>query len=186
MIYGILLAAGKSSRFGEDKLTYLLTNKNSITEQSARTLLSALENTLVVVNNKNKKLSLQLEQLKIKTITCDNADNGMSASIACAIKATAHADGWIIALADMPFIQTETIEKLSAALKKGNDIVAPFYKNKRGNPIGFSHKHIDDLLTLSGDKGARDFLKQYESSIYKVPVDDAGILKDIDKKEDLL
>jgi molybdenum cofactor cytidylyltransferase len=101
----------------------------------------------------------------------------------CGLRHTAGADGWIIALGDMPYVEADTIAALTAALREGADIVVPIHQGKRGNPVGFSRRHLPALLRLSGDRGARDLLQALP--VTNVIVDDAGILRDIDTADDL-
>ena len=62
---------------------------------------------------------------------------GTGASIACAVRASADAAGWIVALADMPEIQPATIAAVRQALLDGALTVAPHYRGRRGHPVGF-------------------------------------------------
>src|SRR5947208_4959013 len=76
-------------------------------------------------------------------------------SLACGVQATPDADGWLVALADMPWIKPSTIRTLAAALTAGADIVAPSYNGERGHPVGFARRHYAALSALTGDEGAR-------------------------------
>lgn len=184
MISAILLAAGKSARFGSDKLTHHLDDKMMI-EHCLAYLQDITDELYVVVNTKDSQLKKILAKTRINLVECPDAHLGMSATIKCGISATSHADGWIITLADMPYIQASTIQKIHHSLSSGKDIVAPYYKGRRGNPVGFSKHHLDALLKLTGDKGARDLLKSQIDKIFKIDVDDPGILIDIDTKDEL-
>src|SRR5581483_1569221 len=93
------------------------------------------------------------------------------------------AEGWIVALADMPRIQSSTIEAVARALDGGASLVAPFYAGQRGHPVGFGAGHREALLSLDGDSGARALLKS--ERVMRLDVDDAGILRDVDTPEDL-
>jgi molybdenum cofactor cytidylyltransferase len=107
----------------------------------------------------------------------------MGASLAAGIQASEDAEGWIVALADMPRIQIATIEAVARALDGGAPIVAPYYNGQRGHPVGFGAEHRDALLSLDGDSGARALLDSQR--VMRLDVDDAGILRDIDTPEDL-
>jgi molybdenum cofactor cytidylyltransferase len=54
---------------------------------------------------------------------------------------------------------------------------------RRGNPVGFGRVHLDTLLALGGDQGARRLLQSFP--VTEVPVIDAGIFRDIDTPADL-
>jgi molybdenum cofactor cytidylyltransferase len=108
----------------------------------------------------------------------------MGVSLAFAVEQARDADAWIVALADMPYVQTATLTALADALRQGADIAAPRHQGRRGNPVGFSRKHLPALLELGGDKGARDLLKAHP--VTEVIVNDAGVLRDIDTPDDLI
>ena len=118
-------------------------------------------------------------------IECANADEGMGASLACGVKATGNAAGWIIALADMPYIQPDSIAKIAAALAEGAPIAAPVYKGARGHPVGIASAFRRQLEALSGDAGARSVLRDNANVIELIEVDDPGVCRDIDTPADL-
>ena len=64
---------------------------------------------------------------------------GMAYSIRCGIDYYKNAKAWVINLADMPYVKTETILNISNNINAQN-IVCPYYLEKRGNPIGFGKK----------------------------------------------
>ncbi len=97
--------------------------------------------------------------------------------------APADSAGWVIALADMPFVQAESIAAIVQALNNGAGIAVPTYQGRRGNPVGFSRQYLPQLLALTGDQGARSLFKIFP--VTEVAVNDAGILRDIDVPDDL-
>ncbi|MDE2427483.1 MAG: nucleotidyltransferase family protein [Burkholderiales bacterium] len=184
---GILLAAGRGSRFDpagtRNKLLQTLDDNRSLAECSAAALLSQITDVLVVVRPDSDVLANRLAQPGCQTTICVTADQGMSASLKHALQLRSASRGWIIALADMPFVQTATIRALLSAMQNGADIAVPVYQGRRGNPVGFSQKYLPQLLTLHGDQGARRLLQQF--AVHEVLVDDAGIHRDIDFPADL-
>jgi molybdenum cofactor cytidylyltransferase len=116
-------------------------------------------------------------------VFAERANRGMGASLAAGIEASDDAEGWIVALADMPRIATPTIEAVARALDGGASIVAPFYQGQRGHPVGFGIEHRDALMALDGDTGARALLTSQR--VMRLDVDDPGILRDVDTPEDL-
>ena len=186
--HGILLAAGKGTRFdasgSRNKLLQALPSGATVALSSAQTLLSVLPASLAVVSPLNDVLVSLLNTAGCKTTICHNAHNGMASSLVHALKHSPDdCSGWIIALADMPYVQADTISALVHALEDGAGIVAPTYMGRRGNPVGFSRDYLPQLLALKGDKGARDLLKQLR--VTEIEVDDVGILQDIDVPKDL-
>jgi molybdenum cofactor cytidylyltransferase len=189
-IRGILLAAGYSRRFGSNKLLRALPAGLQdagvpIGLASARHLLEALPGSIAVVRPRAQKLSKLLGNAGCDTVVCKNSGEGMGATLAAGVRASADAHGWVVALADMPFIRPETIRVIGKALSEGAVIAAPAYRGDRGHPVGFARRFLDELSGLSGDAGARDILKHHPDWVTLYEVDDPGVLRDIDKPSDL-
>jgi len=186
MIYGILLAAGSASRFGSHKLLYPLPNGTPIGIAAARHLKQGIEPVVAVVRPDDARLTDLLHAEGITTIASKHAELGISASLVSAINATKDADGWLIALADMPWIKPQTIKMITNMLKHGADLVAPYYDGLRGHPLGISRRFLPDLLSLTGDKGASDLLRKYHHLLEPFYCNNRGILQDIDRPRDVL
>jgi molybdenum cofactor cytidylyltransferase len=186
-ITGILLAAGQGRRFdasgAQDKLLQRLPGGDMVAIASARNLRAAFDNVTAVIRPDAHALIVPLRELGCDVLPCVEADQGMAASLVHALLAAQDADGWVIALADMPFVAPDTMETLAHAIDHGADIAAPVYLGQRGNPVAFSREHLPRLLRLEGDQGARGLLKDFP--VREVRVDDPGILRDIDTPEDL-
>jgi molybdenum cofactor cytidylyltransferase len=181
---GILLAAGQSQRFGSHKLLHPLNNKPMLLV-SAEKLARVLPNSVVVIHPQLESLVPQLQQLSLRVVINDHAADGMGSSIACGVDASQDASGWLIVLADMPFIKAETISLLADKLQNHGGMVAPVYEQQRGHPVGFHQQYKDELMALSGDVGARRVIEKHQRELELLPIDDAGVITDIDHAEDL-
>jgi molybdenum cofactor cytidylyltransferase len=189
-IRGILLAAGYSKRFGSNKLLQALPAGapdagTPIGLAAARHLLEALPESIAVVRPRAQKLAKLLRDAGCNTVVCKNAGEGMGTSLAAGVRAAADAHGWLVALADMPFLRPETIRVIAQALSDGAAIAAPAYRGERGHPVGFARRFFDELSALHGDHGARELLAQHPDWVTLYEVDDPGVLRDIDKPSDL-
>lgn len=184
----ILLAAGSGSRFdplgSQNKLLQPLEDGCSVAVTSAANLLAIMPRVLAVVRPGARELQAELKAIGCDTTVCAQASEGMGASLAHAIGQASDAAGWIVALADMPCVKPSTIRSLLDALQAGADIVAPCHDGRRGNPVGFSRFYLPQLLSLSGDEGARRLLRMLP--MHLVQVNDPGIHYDIDRPQDLL
>ena len=184
-IVGLLLAAGSATRFGSDKLQHALPHGVSIAVQSARHLKSELGRVVAVVRPDSDQLISSLKAEGCEVVVCESAAEGMGASLACAVRAAGEADGYLIALADMPFLRRTTIAAVRDALAGGAPLVAPYFRARRGHPVGLSHEFFHELVALRGDEGAKRLLAAHEKQMVKIPVGDPGALRDIDRPEDL-
>ena len=182
---GILLAAGQGRRFGSNKLLYPVAGDTSMLLLSAAKLVEVLPASVVVINQALADDLPSLEQRGLKVVINDQADQGLGSSIACGVRASEHAAGWLIALADMPYVRTETIATLAERLQCGANIVAPQFAQQRGHPVGFSQHFKNKLLALNGDVGARDILARHKPEIDIVIGNDKGVITDIDHINDI-
>jgi len=192
---GILLAAGFSRRFGDaDKLLHVMEDGRSIAVASAQNLMSAVPLTIAVVRRENVELQQALKALGV-TVTLAEGEEEMADSLALAIRFASSFDeaetGFVIALADMPFIQPITIQAIGMALLRGASIVVPTYTApdtgdiRRGHPVAFSACFTQPLQMQQGDMGAKRILQRHQDDITFLPCEDPGILVDIDTLADI-
>lgn len=184
-IVGLLLAAGAATRFGSDKLQHALPHGVAIAVQAARHLRSEVPRVVIVVRPGSDALIASLAAEKCEIVVCENAAEGMGASLACAARAAGRADGYLVALGDMPFVRPSSIAAVRAAIAGGAPLAAPYFRARRGHPAGIAGDFFDSLVTLRGDEGARQLLAANESRLRKVPVGDPGVIRDIDTPGDL-
>jgi molybdenum cofactor cytidylyltransferase len=185
-IVGILLAAGTGSRFGGEKLLHPMPDGVAIAAHAARNLLVSGLDVTAVVRPGDFPLADMLEQEGCVVTVCREAARGMGASLAHAISTERGADGWVVALADMPSIMPATIKSVFAALGQGALIAAPQFKGQRGHPVGFSAALRNELLALDGDEGARFVVERHREALKLIDCDDSNVLYDIDRKTDII
>ena len=121
-----------------------------------------------------------------EVVVCDNAAEGMGASLACAARAAGERGGYLVALGDMPFIRRSSIAAVRDSLAAGAPLTAPYWRARRGHPVGIAGSFHRALLELKGDEGAKKLLAANERQIVKIPLGDPGVLRDIDTQQDLL
>lgn len=187
---GILLAAGASRRFGANKLLHPLPATGGeagvpVALASARKLLSVLPDTLAVLRPGADQLAALLASAGCQTTVCARADEGMGCSLAHAIGQSTAWDGWVIALADMPFLHPQSIAAVADALAEGAGIVLPTWQGEKGHPVGFSKEFGDALTRLGGDAGARAIVQAHPRAVRRLLLDDPGIVRDVDTPADL-
>ena len=185
-VAAILLAAGSATRFGSDKLLHALPHDVPIAVQAARHLQAAVEEkVLAVVRPDSGRLKEALEKENCRVVVCEKAAEGMGASLACAVRAAGDAQAYLVALADMPFIRASSIAAVRDALAGGAQLAAPYFRGRRGHPVGIAATFRAELESLQGDEGAKQILAAAGSNLVKVPVGDPGVIRDIDRPADL-
>ena len=191
-IVGVLLAAGEGARFGGGKLlarvprtAHGVAAGTTIGAASALHLMAALNDVVAVVRPRDAMLERILAATGARVARCERAAEGMGASLACGVASSMDADGWVVALADMPWIAPTSIAAVAEAIRGGAQIAAPRFDGKRGHPVGFSRKYGALLTQLTGDEGARSIVAAGEGALRMVDVDDPGVLRDVDRPSDL-
>ena len=148
-------------------------------------MLAVVPDVVAVIRPGDFPLADLLEQEGCRVTACAHAARGMGASLAHGVDASRGADGWLIALADMPLIKSATIAAIVSELEAGRSLVAPAFQGQRGHPVGLSKRFGAQLLALDGDAGARDIIAAHKAELVLIECDDAGVLQDIDRREDL-
>lgn len=187
MATGILLAAGFSRRFGAaDKLMHALADGTPLALAAARNLLQAAPASIAVVRPDNKALRQLLTAAGLEVVVCGEHEVQMGDSLAAAVRHAGHcSDGYLVALADMPFIQPPTIAAVAQALVDGAAIARPAYRGQPGHPVGFAARFGDALASVGGDEGARSIVSRHRQAVKLLECDDPGVLRDIDTPADL-
>lgn len=186
MVSAILLAAGEAKRMGKPKLLMPL-GKTTILEQTIDNLLnSAVSEVIVVVGFKAEQVTKKIATKPVKIAINPNYHQGMSTSIIAGLNLVdAGAKAVMLALADQPFVDSKTINRLIEEFSSHDKgIAVPVHRGRRGHPVIFAIKYKEELLGLKGDIGGRQIINQHPEDILEVAVDSEGINIDIDTMSD--
>jgi molybdenum cofactor cytidylyltransferase len=175
-IAAVLLAAGRSERFGADKLAAELGGRPLCHHAAAMLAALPFARRIAVV----AEASHRLEALGFEIVRTGAGAQSMSRSIVTGVRAlqAAQPDGLLLALADMPFVPAAQIEALVAGFDGG--MVASAAQGRAQPPALFGPGHFEALMQLQGDKGARDLLRSARLVEAR-----AEWLQDIDTRSDL-
>jgi molybdenum cofactor cytidylyltransferase len=188
-IGGIILAAGSSQRFGEDKRARRLPSGNTLLEDTIRSAMPSIQRLLVVLRHDDEfgdHLNGLVNDRYIQFYQAPDSDQGMGSSLANAITQCEDWQAALIMLGDMPYIQQPTFEAILNAYQPGDEsIVVPVTNDIQGHPVLFDQCYFGELSKLKGDQGARPIVKAHSKRVVHVEVDDPGILIDIDVPEDI-
>ncbi|RZT43175.1 nucleotidyltransferase family protein [Cupriavidus agavae] len=185
---GILLAAGFGRRFDpaglRNKLMEKMPDGRTVAWRSARTLAAGLPHSIAVVRPGHPELSEELRRGGCKVVEAAEAEAGMGAALRAGVAASPDARGWVVALADMPWLSMELVRAVALTITARNTIAAPWRDGRRGHPVGFGAAWRDELLKLDGDEGARELLKT--QPVTRILTEDDGPFRDVDLPGDLV
>ncbi len=180
----ILLAAGRSLRFGErNKLEVILAGQ-PLGLHAARTALTLRPaHAVAICNRMEPELAERLASLGFKILYNEAPEQGLSTSLVLGIRhmAALPVEAALLCLADMPFIESN---HLKAMMQHFDAETAPVVASSEGTtaqpPVIFTRSLFPRLEQLTGDRGARDILT--EAAIVAAS---AASLRDIDHPADL-
>ncbi|HEV2137422.1 MAG TPA: nucleotidyltransferase family protein [Nitrososphaerales archaeon] len=186
MISAVVLAAGRSARFGELK-QLLKVGKENLVETVVHGFLSSSADEVVVVLGFGADEILANSKFgTARVVVNPDYEQGLGTSLKTGIEAAnPEASAAIVALGDQPLLSVNTINAIIAKYSETHGpIVAPFYGRRRGNPVLFDRVLFPELRRVVGDEGAKGLIRRMEESIVKVSVDDPGVVFDIDSESD--
>ncbi len=187
-VSALVLAAGESTRMGSTKQLMKLGQKTILETTVDNILKSEVKEVIVVLGHKAEKAAKLLNDRPIIVAVNRNYQQGISTSISAGLKFIGPSTQAIIfALADQPFVDAGTINRLiDEFLCHQKGIVVPCYQGKRGNPTIFSRKYKHEFLSLRGDIGGREIMLRHPEDVLEVNVGCSGVLTDLDTIEDYL
>jgi len=184
-ITAIVLAAGLSRRMGRAKLLLPLEGRPVIRITVERVLASGIPRVVVVTGPEPRPLEEALTGITVTFAINPSPESGQASSIKFGMKALPReTEAALIVLGDQPFLPAAVIPSLLAARRSAaTPIVAPRYRDGRGNPVLFGSGMFPELLELSGDQGARSIIERDPGRVTLVDFD-VPMPEDVDTPED--
>ena len=186
LIAAIVLAAGRSTRMGKQKLSLPIGGETML-ERVVRSLReSQVDEVVLVLREGADELTRTIDLGGVRVVVNRAPEKGMGGSLKLGLKEVENdAEGAIIALGDQPFVSPATVNSLVEAFKeKRARIVVPVYMGTRGNPVLFSREFFPEMMLIEGDKGAKSIVNRHANEVQEVKVDDQGVIFDVDTPED--
>jgi molybdenum cofactor cytidylyltransferase len=187
-IAALLLAAGKSSRMGENKLLAEIDGRPMVARTAQRLLASRARPIIAVLGNQGDEVDAALGKLPVERVRNPDFADGMSTSLKRGLGALpGDVDGVVVCLGDMPLIAGRDLDRLIAAFNplEGRAIVVPTRRGKRGNPVLWGRQFVPEMMALSGDQGARKLIEEHADLVAEVEMDNDAIFIDIDTPQAL-
>lgn len=185
-VYGIILAAGEGRRAGGCKLSKEIHGKPMLEWVVEKASVSDFSGTILVTGKEREFGEMLAKKYGVVCVYNEKYKEGMSSSLKKGISMLpSDAEGFAVLLGDMPFIEVSTINLLIAEFCKWPKIVVPVFQGRKGHPPIISGSYVEEIIPVSGDKGAREVIKKNEGMVRYVAVDDEGTVRDIDCQADL-
>jgi CTP:molybdopterin cytidylyltransferase MocA len=183
---GVVLAAGKGSRFGGTK---------QLAELGGRPLLSyalaavaVLEPRVVVLGHDAEAILAAVSLQGARPVVCDDWQEGQSASLRAGIEALGDVDAAVVVLGDQPRITAAAVSAVVAAATtpgaaRGAAAARASYGGRPGHPVLLGRPLLARAGELRGDVGFRDLLSGED--VLEVEVGGLADPVDIDTREEL-
>ncbi|MDP6039325.1 MAG: nucleotidyltransferase family protein [Candidatus Latescibacteria bacterium] len=186
-IYGLVLAAGMARRMGSTKQLLPFGNWTVLQTVVGTLLRADLAGVLVVLGHDAEAVRESFGEQDITFCVNEAYREGMFSSVLCGLAhLPQNADAVLLALGDQPQIDLPVAQAVIAAYQKSDKgIVIPTWDGQRGHPVLVSlARYRAEIFALSGEQGLKPVMRGYPEDTLEVPVDDEGILRDLDTPED--
>lgn len=189
MIPGIFLAAGEGKRFGSDKLLTLLDDEPIIVKSLKASIGSSLEEIIVVLGHESEKIKRVIEAYfrdcrKLKFIVNPDYREGMISSLNSGLSDLGDVSGAMMILGDMPYVRSDTIDKLIRSWN-GKDFLVPEVNGNLTHPRIIPSSLFEDFIESDLLSSGKKILKKNLIKLKTVLFRNGDQFRDIDLKSDL-
>jgi molybdenum cofactor cytidylyltransferase len=181
-VAGLLLAAGASTRLGQPKQLLPYGGRSLLRHAAETGIAAGLDPLVVVVGARAEAMRPELAGLPVLVLDNPRYAEGQSTSLRAGVAALpAEVGAVVVLLADMPGVDAPLVRALIAAWRASQaPIVRPTHAGQPGNPVLFAARLFPELLRAEGDEGGRPVLRAHAAEAHLLPVDNPGILQDVD------
>lgn len=186
-VSALVLAAGLSTRMGRPKPLVSLAGRPILARTLDTLRASDVDEILVVLGAEADRVRQEIPLEDVRTVLNPDAAAGMSASLRAGLGAAApSSEAFLVVLGDQPLVTPETVNTLLGKREaSGARIVLPTYHGVRGNPVLLHRSLSKDIASITGDVGFRDVIRAHDPDVLEVPVEDPGVLIDLDTQDDV-
>jgi molybdenum cofactor cytidylyltransferase len=190
VIVAIVPAAGEARRMGRPKLL-LPWQGSTLLDHLVRSLRQGGADRLVLVTRVDDAALANWAAVAGVDLTVNpEPARGMLSSVWCGLEALGAAavaqvaEALLVCPADHPTVRAETVAALLARLRAGALLVVPTHGGRRGHPLAIAPALVTEILDLDLTVGLRQLLERRAESLVELPVDDPGVVLDVDTTED--
>jgi molybdenum cofactor cytidylyltransferase len=189
-VAAVVLAAGQSTRMAPHNKLLIAdrAGKPMIARVVDNVLASQARPVLVVTGHRGEDIRATLSGRPVTFVDAPDHAAGLSASLKAGIAALpAEVAAVLVCLGDMPLVTGRVLDRILAAYDpdEGRAIVLPTHQGHAGNPVLWDRAFFAEILSLSGDTGARGLLKRHEEQVAEVEAGDDSVLRDFDTVDSL-
>ncbi|MBE6824165.1 MAG: nucleotidyltransferase family protein [Ruminococcaceae bacterium] len=180
----VLMAAGDSKRFGENKLNRKV-DGTSLIDRALRNIPKEKLYKVVVVSQYDEVIK-KAQSLGFSGIKNAHPDFGISHTIKLGLDDVCDCDATMFMVSDQPLLKKESVSQMLDFFEQNNQyIVGMGYGGVRGNPCVFPRKYYDELRKLEEDHGGSTVIRMHEDELLLFEANHPDELSDIDTKADL-
>ena len=183
----VVPAAGSAVRFGGMKLLALIDGEPLLDRTIAALLDGGVDQIVVVVGPEADELKRDVNAFsdpRVWPVVNPDPSRGMFSSLQAGMS-EAQGDALVVLPADMPFVQPATVRLLLATFTARSAIVSPRSNGKRGHPVILPPDLRDEIRAADALLTLHDILKRHPDLRVDVDVEDRGVIRDVDRPEDL-
>jgi molybdenum cofactor cytidylyltransferase len=183
-ISGIILAAGESSRMGEDKALLDWAGKTFLERLLGVVAAAGLDPVRVVLGANAEAIQLRIQFGGGQVVVNREWKQGQLSSLVAGLESLpGGVEAAVVCLVDHPCVSSRLLRRLEAEFREsGKPIVIPTFHGRRGHPVLFAARLFDELRAAPREQGARFVVHQHSAELREVPVDEEGILLNINDK----
>ncbi len=184
-VAGIILAAGASSRMGEDKALLNWHGRTFLEHLSAALRSAGAQPLRVVLGANAEEVQRRVKFGAEEVVVNREWQRGMLSSLVSGINSLPHQDvtAAVVCLVDHPCVSSRLIRALIEKHREtGKLIIQPIYQGRRGHPVLFAASLFNELRVAPPEVGARHVVYQHAGDILEVATDEEGIVLNINDK----
>lgn len=157
VIAGLILAAGEGVRFGsEPKLLAEFRGRPLIEHAiAAQCAVPELARVVVVLGAHTERVLAGADFMRAQPVVCKEWGEGQAASLRRGLEELRGAEKVLVTLGDQPLITRDVVARFVGE-PPGTRAV---YKGRPGHPVVLGPVQIKALMSLAGDRGARDLVR---------------------------
>jgi molybdenum cofactor cytidylyltransferase len=187
-IAAVILAAGASRRYGaQNKLLRPYRGRLLLEHTLSLVARAEFSERIVVIRPLDDALAALCRTHDVRVVPNLTHDAGLATSIGAGVGALKHpCAGVAIFLGDMPLIPEYVVRSLIDAFRNdgGARVVRPAFEGAPGHPVIFPSTTFVELQSLTDDHGASSWLRDRSEMMLRIPIDDRGIVVDMDTPKD--